>query len=895
MKRGRGAAQDRGRGRARGSAWNRSPARRETPTKPASSSPAGSRATRPHTAPSPQTAPRGVLKQPMRRIGSGKEGRRLKVQTNFFHMNVGIKKVHQYAVRILRPSASPEGKNPQGEIELVDMADHNTVMYNENVFKQWAQAHTVAEKFAYDGRKIAYSAQYLDLSKKRYGFAADRDGKQSNGQSNVWVEVSWTATWNVGDESHRLPLTAALDTVIGYGMKKTHFQIGRSFYSNQNATQIGEGVQAWAGFYLSAQVRKDKFLVNIDQSYSPFWSYGESLVNLLSECRIDFGRALSQGRLEAECRRAKKLFEGLKVRTRVHNIPYRIHGFDPRGANQIEFEDPADASKRITVAAYFERKYGCRINNNQLPCVKTHPRRDTFVPLEILYVKDEQRFKNSLSSTQTTKMLESATSRPNVRMNRVQNFVSAIERERDPMRESFQIQIQPHLTEIEARVLPPPTIHYQSSGGGGVQQSAGKWRAPHNAKFHTPTRTDKWLIYNLSNRVKGPAIHQFAKGMQDTSRKLGMNFGEYTVESGTPNNSVPQLQRLVNSNKDVGFVLIIINAPDVALYSRLKKAADIEIGIPSQVITAKNLKRQTINNILLKVNLKLGGTNFIARYSHDDFPFKIENTIILGADVTHPTGNSDGASIAALVGSVNKEGTQFSSCFSRVEAGKEEITDMKEMFRKAYLRWHGTASRRTVADSVIMFRDGVSEGQFQKVMDIEVEGIRRSCMSIHKALNPKITYIICTKRHHARFCVASQSQSQHNKSRNQSNRVNNCPPGTVIDSGIVSEHYHDFYLNSHEAILGTSRCTKYTVLLDENGMTPDQLEKLVYRYAYEYGRCTRSVSIASPAYFAHHLAFRVRKYVSAGTSDAGSQNQPQNAPQFPKEVHDKLRRRLFYM
>lgn len=57
---------------------------------------------------------------------------------------------------------------------------------------------------------------------------------------------------------------------------------------------------------------------------------------------------------------------------------------------------------------------------------------------------------------------------------------------------------------------------------------------------------------------------------------------------------------------------------------------------------------------------------------------------------------------------------------------------------------------------------------------------------------------------------------------------------------------------SHGGLLGTSRPTHYTVLLDENKLPADAIQSLTYHLAYIYPRSTRSVSIASPAYYAHH-------------------------------------------
>lgn len=75
------------------------------------------------------------------------------------------------------------------------------------------------------------------------------------------------------------------------------------------------------------------------------------------------------------------------------------------------------------------------------------------------------------------------------------------------------------------------------------------------------------------------------------------------------------------------------------------------------------------------------------------------------------------------------------------------------------------------------------------------------------------------------------------------------------------------YLMSHGGLLGTSRPCHYQVLIDENKMSPDVIQQLTYNLAYIYPRSTRSVSIVSPAYFAHHVATRARAHIGGDMDD----------------------------
>lgn len=60
---------------------------------------------------------------------------------------------------------------------------------------------------------------------------------------------------------------------------------------------------------------------------------------------------------------------------------------------------------------------------------------------------------------------------------------------------------------------------------------------------------------------------------------------------------------------------------------------------------------------------------------------------------------------------------------------------------------------------------------------------------------------------------------------------------------------------------GTSRPSHYHVLWDDNHFDSDELQCLTYQLCHTYVRCTRSVSIPAPAYYAHLVAFRARYHL----------------------------------
>ena len=179
-------------------------------------------------------------------------------------------------------------------------------------------------------------------------------------------------------------------------------------------------------------------------------------------------------------------------------------------------------------------------------------------------------------------------------------------------------------------------------------------------------------------------------------------------------------------------------------------------------------------------------------------------------------------------------------------------------------------------ERIIVFRDGVSESQFDQVLSMELEAIV-SASDVHwKRINadkpleqhvprPKIAYIVCQKNHHAKLtCETQNSGDVH---------YTNLCPGVCVDAsastdGITSAVHNEFYLNAHIALQGTAKPTKYIMLYDDIGMKMSELELLTYWTSYLYCRCNKPVSMATPATYAHLAAKRARHLLVAGGNEA---------------------------
>jgi eukaryotic translation initiation factor 2C len=277
-------------------------------------------------------------------------------------------------------------------------------------------------------------------------------------------------------------------------------------------------------------------------------------------------------------------------------------------------------------------------------------------------------------------------------------------------------------------------------------------------------------------------------------------------------------------------------------------------------------KPQYYANVCLKINVKLGGINTIPDPSSVSILTDPRNpTIVMGADVIHPAPGSEGRpSFTALVANVDSDTAKYIAD-SRVQTSRQEmIEDLQEMAKHVltmYMRYREMAEKKGPGNAapkrIIFYRDGVSEGQFQQVLDIELPLLKQACKDLN--INPTITIILVGKRHHVRFFPQNEKDAD---------RSGNCPAGTVVDREVAHPTEFDFYLQSHAGLLGTSRPAHYSILYDENHFTADGIQSLSFALCHVYARSTRSVSIPAPVYYADIVCARAKNhYDPQGTLD----------------------------
>ena len=148
---------------------------------------------------------------------------------------------------------------------------------------------------------------------------------------------------------------------------------------------------------------------------------------------------------------------------------------------------------------------------------------------------------------------------------------------------------------------------------------------------------------------------------------------------------------------------------------------------------ADNVLKTVAQKIVLQMNVKLGGELW-------RLAIPIKKMMIVGIDVYHKTEKKY-KSIAGFVSSLNHDQTRWYSkvCFQMV--GQELTDTLKIAFMQSLKKYQQV--NNFLPEKIIIYRDGVSEGQLSVVSDHEVAQLR-SCFATDYC--PQIAVVVVQKR-----------------------------------------------------------------------------------------------------------------------------------------------------
>lgn len=778
---------------------------------------------------------------------SGTKGRKVSLKVNLYPISTSSKggsgggKIYHYDLNIIEQTEK-EG--------MLKKKNRFNVAFNRRLFQELKEKLQQKVQMAYDGRSNIYTTGKLQ-------FNGDGDG-----DGDEYHEVKVTVTnhnnvggFNGGDFVLGLKLVRVLElddlqkfitatsNVTGLSLPpmdciaamdvlglmdcvdKFYTRGMNGLYSAQRSSYLGDGVCAWGGFYSSVRAVQCGLVLNVDLSHGSFIQ-SQPVLQLAAELwRIrDFQQTVMVQDQERKLleRRLKNLLVELTHFQQKRRV--RVVGLSRLSAAQLRFtmtsaNGNGGQSQEISVEEYYKQQYGIQLKYPNLPCIEAGAKKSLY-PMELCVIVEGQQYNRKLSDTQTTAMIKLAALKPQERQARTEQYFQEARYTQNQAYKQLNLSVRAEMMRVEARILDAPELEYGS--GKIVQPKGGAWNLRDLRLNKGAEVPREWAVMVVGSERDATRRHveEFVSRFCQVADGMGMKFLEKRplIVYATDRN---MRQVVEDASRKVGgslrFMLVMVRG-SAETYAAVKKLSDKEIGFVSQCMLMKHVLRfnpQYGANILTKINAKLNGMNVALRQA---LPFMDVPTMLIGADVSHPMRQAGGGagevpSVVGMVGSLDRYLSKFTTVIATQPGNLEEITIMKDMTKELLRRFVQVVSKPP--QRIVMFRDGVSEGQFAAVFAAEVKAIKNAYAEMFPQLQFALTFLIVQKRHHLRMFPDNCP----------TDRSGNVVPGVVVDTKIVHPREFDFYLMSHAGIQGTSRPVKYHVLYDEIGFSSDQMRK----------------------------------------------------------------------
>ncbi|KAH8379868.1 hypothetical protein KR009_007745 [Drosophila setifemur] len=546
---------------------------------------------------------------------------------------------------------------------------------------------------------------------------------------------------------------------------------------------------------------------------------------------------------------AKKLLIGNIILTRYNNRTYKINDICFDQSPKCYFQTKSGSTSYLN---YYKQYHNINIKDVNQPLLLSIKKSRTnsedniqfcLIP-ELCFLtglRDEVRSDNKLMREIATFTRVS----PNQRQSALEKFFENVAKTpaaRDLL-DSWGLSLTNNYNKLNGRQMDSEQIYFaKNSVSAGKNAEFSKY-AVNNEMFKV-VHLNKWIVIHLRNDLR--AANNLLENVKLCCKSLGMSVSKPTMISLDNDRIDAYIQALRrNITKEVQIVVCICHNSRDDRYSAIKKICCSEIPIPSQVINAKTLlneskNRSIVQKILLQMNCKMGGSLWTIK-----IPFR--NVMICGIDSYHDPSNRS-SSVSAFVASMDSSYTQWYSKAVVQTKGEEIVNGLTASFESAlklYKKRNGF-----LPESVIIYRDGVGDGQLNVCSKYEIPQFEAVCES-----RIKISFIVVQKRINTRIFAGIDNQ------------LENPLPGTIVDKHITRAHMYDFFLVSQSVRQGTVTPTHFIVLRDDAKYGPDIIQKLSYKLCFLYYNWAGTVRTPACCMYAHKLAYLIGQSIQRDVAD----------------------------
>ena len=612
----------------------------------------------------------------------GTTGRAVTLITNNFRLKFGSKTgtISQYDLAIV---------DPQREVVPDVPPPVPSKFVCEEVFRQL----DLEIGWAYDGKKNLYhpsttninTATELTVGRTKYNVTIQGP------VAKISAEDILQAVKRAGSV---IPVNAvnAFNIVLSQGFKTPDYTtIHRAFFKrNQNAPNIPGGLKLYSGISASVTPTEDfGITIRVLKTYQVVYP-GGSLLDFINDNTQKSGgnseRQISRTLTWQQIKYFNAILKNIKVQTEHlrYTRKYTLSGLHDKSANQTIIEELG-----VSVTAYFKASYKIILEYPDLPLVKVGGK--TKLPIELCTILKDQPYYTTLNAAQQRDMIKRACRRPDEKMRDINAAAMEVSQVTSKFTNAgYEFQIDPRAVEITGRVLKSPDM--------GSKVERGAWRMTSVKKQSSFASSLSFGVICLSPKHNyTDQLHKkFMQLMGERSKALNIGLNPETF--GNAPLQFVKIDNIEKAMKEMGkkYTFIILDFGDntygdVKLTEKLASRTQcIKLSTVVKVCGMQTNRpdKNTADNILKKLNVKIGGVNF--GIDIEGLPQQIfkEPVIIVGADVTHFTRSDRKPSIAAVVATCDMYAGQ---CISRIKVmypqdgrkSVEYIHDMKNIMTRS--------------------------------------------------------------------------------------------------------------------------------------------------------------------------------------------------------------------
>ncbi|OTF80325.1 argonaute-2-like protein, partial [Euroglyphus maynei] len=658
------------------------------------------------------------------KIERGVKGRQIELLANYMRVNVQPTVVYQYNIDFnFKDDEERAEINADNERKQKYFAKNAQQLVNRFVEIN-AQTFAEIEQFVYDNGKNIYTTRKMNVSEMTKNFDEIVRGQKKQFKaklSNVQtIDLTGIMEFYEGRSSD-VPRVAInfLELLIQNIAHHNYHQHRHNLYDVKSG--VTKSPKNWMkfvqGFSTAVHLTEMGPSLNLHLKTS-------CMISLEAETLLQLVAMISDGHdpqhlNAAEIEKVSKVIRGLEVFVdhTGHKSKFTVKALLARLPNELTFmmkKNGTDEETPVSVSEYFHMKY--HISVKEYPVVQMVGKRDLYMPLELCFMISKQFLNNSkMDPVVQNDLLRVATHKPLIYFNHISKFSHQIADQNVEKMTHFGTDLSPKPVRFYGRVLDAPRV----LGGGRSERFA-------------TVRSVRWAFFSFDEKFNEVDVDNIVSELKVTGRRFGLDLSNCICKQVTPIN-----QRNLDVVKNV-FANILKRLPDINLlfialpqipylYNTVKHFGDQHFGIATQcmlVAKAKRRNRGYTENILLKVNGKLCGKNsFIEKEDLQSLSIDHKKTMAIGIDVNHPADTEKvQSSIACAIGSYDHEFTCYSTSVRVQKREKEEMISVLEEMMDELLDEYQKYNKY-LPENFIIFRDGVSDGQF-KYAENEISQIR---------------------------------------------------------------------------------------------------------------------------------------------------------------------------